>query len=213
MGGEVPEPRGLTRALSSCGVPEEALHLVMGHVDDPRDREAASLVCRRWHRIDALTRKHVTVAFCYAADPARLLARFPRLESLALKGKPRAAMYGLIPDDWGAYAAPWVAALAAPLECLKALKLRRMAVTDDDLAALVRARGHMLQELRLDKCSGFSTDTLRLVARSCRLSVLSCYYSPASVPCPLFFSTLLHVDVCCWRTSSNRSVVPSSLPR
>ncbi|KAM3333791.1 hypothetical protein ACQJBY_028719 [Aegilops geniculata] len=169
MGGEVPEPRRLSRALSfACGVPDEALHLVMGYVDAPRDREAASLVCRRWHRIDALTRKHVTVAFCYAADPARLLARFPRLESLALKGRPRAAMYGLISDDWGAYAAPWVARLAAPLECLKALHLRRMTVTDDDVATLIRSRGHMLQELKLDKCSGFSTDALRLVARSCR---------------------------------------------
>ncbi|TVU36461.1 hypothetical protein EJB05_18396 [Eragrostis curvula] len=170
MGGEVPEPRRLSRALSSgCGgVPEEALHLVLGYVDDPRDREAASLVCRRWHRIDALTRKHVTVGFCYAAEPARLLARFPRLESLAIKGKPRAAMYGLIPEDWGAYAAPWLAELAAPLECLKAVHLRRMTVTDDDIAVLVRARGHMLQVLKLDKCSGFSTDALRLVARSCR---------------------------------------------
>uniref|UniRef100_A0A0D9WH55 F-box domain-containing protein n=1 Tax=Leersia perrieri TaxID=77586 RepID=A0A0D9WH55_9ORYZ len=169
MGGEAPEPRRLDRAMSFCGgVPEEALHLVLGYVDDPRDREAASLVCRRWHRIDALTRKHVTVPFCYAASPAHLLARFPRLESLAVKGKPRAAMYGLIPDDWGAYARPWVAELAAPLECLKAIHLRRMVVTDDDLAALVRARGHMLQELKLDKCSGFSTDALRLVACSCR---------------------------------------------
>ncbi|KAF7038636.1 hypothetical protein CFC21_048793 [Triticum aestivum] len=168
MGGEVPEPRRLSRALSFGCVPDEALHLVMGYVDAPRDREAASLVCRRWHRIDALTRKHVTVAFCYAADPARLLARFPRLESLALKGRPRAAMYGLISDDWGAYAAPWVARLAAPLECLKALHLRRMTVTDDDVATLIRSRGHMLQELKLDKCSGFSTDALRLVARSCR---------------------------------------------
>ena len=110
--------------------------------------------------------------FCYAVSPARLLARFPRLESLAVKGKPRAAMYGLIPDDWGAYARPWVAQLAAPLECLKALHLRRMVVTDDDLDALVRARGHMLQELKLDKCSGFSTDALRLVARSCRYALL-----------------------------------------
>jgi coronatine-insensitive protein 1 len=171
MGGEAPEPRRLSRALS-LDVPEEALHLVLGYVDDPRDREAASLACRRWHRIDALTRKHVTVPFCYAVSPARLLARFPRLESLAVKGKPRAAMYGLIPDDWGAYARPWVAELAAPLECLKALHLRRMVVTDDDLEALVRARGHMLQELKLDKCSGFSTDALRLVARSCRYSLL-----------------------------------------
>ncbi|CAD6269118.1 unnamed protein product [Miscanthus lutarioriparius] len=77
-------------------------------------------------------------------------------------------MYGLIPDDWGAYARPCVTELAAPLECLKALHLRRMVVTDNDLAELVRARGHMLQELKLDKCTGFSTDGLRLVAHSCR---------------------------------------------
>jgi len=77
MGGEVPEPRRLSRALSfNCGaIPEQALHLVFGYVDDPRDREAASLVCRRWHRIDALSRKHVTVGFCYAVEPAWLLAR------------------------------------------------------------------------------------------------------------------------------------------
>jgi coronatine-insensitive protein 1 len=170
MGGEATESQRLSRAMSFGGswVPEEALHLVMGYVDDPRDREAASLVCHLWHRIDALTRKHVTVPFCYAVSPARLLTRFSRLESLAVKGKPRAAMYGLIPEDWGAYARPWITELAAPLECLKALHLRRMVVTDDDLAELVRARGHMLQELKLDKCSGFTTDGLRLVARCCR---------------------------------------------
>ena len=187
MGGEAPEPRRLTRALSIGGgdgwwVPEEMLHLVMGFVEDPRDREAASLVCRRWHRIDALSRKHVTVPFCYAVSPARLLARFPRLESLAVKGKPRASMFGLIPDDWGAYARPWVTELAAPLECLKALQLRRMVVTDDDLAELVRARGRMLQELKLDKCTGFSTDGLRLLARSCRFATLdSSSCSPAPI--------------------------------
>jgi coronatine-insensitive protein 1 len=181
MGGEAPDPQQLSRAMSFGGsggwVPEEALHLVMGYVDDPRDREAASLVCRLWHRIDALTRKHVTVPFCYAVSPASLLARFPRLESLAVKGKPRAAMYGLIPDDWGAYARPWVAELAAPLECLKALHLRRMVVTDGDLTELVRARGNMLQELKLDKCSGFTTDGLRLVARCCRYVNSSIFYS------------------------------------
>ena len=191
MGGEAPEPRRLTRALSIGGggggwVPDEMLQLVMGFVEDPRDREAASLVCRRWHRVDALSRKHVTVPFCYAVSPTRLLARFPRLESLAVKGKPRAAMYGLIPDDWGAYARPWITELAAPLECLKALHLRRMVVTDDDLAELVRARGHMLQELKLDKCTGFSTHGLRLVARSCR-------YSYSSILL-LFFSSDLGVE-------------------
>jgi coronatine-insensitive protein 1 len=169
MGGEAPEPRWLTRTLSIGGgdsgwVPDEMLQLVMGFVEDPRNREAASLVCRQWHHVDALSRKHVTVPFWYVMSPARLLARFPRLESLAVKGKPRAAMYGLIPDDWGAYARPWVTKLAAPFECLKALHLRHMVVTDDDLVELIRARGHMLQELKLDKCTGFSRDGLRLVA-------------------------------------------------
>jgi hypothetical protein len=57
MGGEVPEPWRLNRALSSgcSSVPEEALHLVFGYLDDQRDREAASFACRRWHRIDVLT--------------------------------------------------------------------------------------------------------------------------------------------------------------
>ncbi|KAL5676650.1 hypothetical protein ACJX0J_012781, partial [Zea mays] len=142
------------------------LQLVMGFVEDPPDREAASLVCRWWHRVDALSRKHVTVPFCYAVSPARLLARFPQLESLTMKGKPRTAMYGLIPDDWGVYARPWVTKLAVPFECLKALHLRSMVVIDDNLAELIRARGHMLQELKLDKCTSFSTDGLRLVARS-----------------------------------------------
>ncbi|AQK78671.1 14-3-3-like protein GF14 epsilon [Zea mays] len=69
-------------------------NLRWGFVEDPRDREVASLVCRRWHRVDALSRKHVTLPFCYAVSPKRLLARFPRPEWLAVKGKPRAAMKG-----------------------------------------------------------------------------------------------------------------------
>jgi coronatine-insensitive protein 1 len=77
-------------------------------------------------------------------------------------------MYGLIPEHWGAYAAPWLTELAAPLHCLKAVHLRCMTVTDVDIAELIGARDHMLQVLKLDKCSGFSTDALRLVARSCK---------------------------------------------
>ncbi|ONK61991.1 uncharacterized protein A4U43_C08F35680 [Asparagus officinalis] len=43
-----------------------------------------------------------------------------------------------------------------------------MVVKDDDIGVLVRGRGHMLHSLKLDKCTGFSTDGLILVARSCR---------------------------------------------
>ncbi|OAY80055.1 Coronatine-insensitive protein 1 [Ananas comosus] len=160
--------RNLTRAASSLGISDVALSLVMGYVDDPRDRAAASLVCRKWCGVDGATRKRVTVAFCYSATPDRLRRRFPCLESLKIKAKPRAAMFDLIPDDWGGYAAPWIADIARSFECLTALHLRRMVVTDADLALLVRGRGPLLLSLKLDRCSGFSTDALALVARSCR---------------------------------------------
>ncbi|KAL5991558.1 Coronatine-insensitive protein 1 [Asimina triloba] len=153
------ENRSFCRAMS-FGISDVALECVMSYIDDPRDRDAVSLVCRKWYNIDALTRKHITIALCYTTTPARLRTRFPRLESLKLKGKPRAAMFNLIPEDWGGYVGPWVNEISEAFNCLKSLHFRRMIVRDEDLNVLVRARGHMLQALRLDKCSGFSTDGL-----------------------------------------------------
>lgn len=110
----------------------------------------------------------MTVAFCYSIHASDLTRRFTRLESLTVKGKPRAAMYNLLPHDWGGYAKPWIDQISFTCLCLKALHLRRMIVTDDDLTTLVRGRGHMLQELKLEKCSGFTTRGLEEVARGCR---------------------------------------------
>lgn len=150
------------------GISDVALEFVMCHIEDPRDRDAVSRVCRKWYHIDSITRKHITIALCYSTTPARLCQRFPRLESLKLKGKPRAAMFNLIPEDWGGYAGPWINAIAGALDCLKAIHFRRMIVKDADLEVLIRARGPRLVVLKLDKCSGFSTDGLKLLARSCR---------------------------------------------
>ncbi|CAA6656748.1 unnamed protein product [Spirodela intermedia] len=149
------------------GISDVALEFVMGHIDDTRDRDAISRVCRKWYHIDSITRKHITIALCYSTTPTRLCQRFPRLESLKLKGKPRAAMFNLIPEDWGGYARPWINAIAGALDCLKEIHLRRMIVKDADLEVLIRARGPRLVVLKLDKCSGFSTDGLKLLARSC----------------------------------------------
>lgn len=159
----------LNRSLS-FGISDLALECVMGYIDEPCDRGAISLVCRKWYRIDCQTRKHVTIAICYSTTPQRLRERFPKLESLKLKGKPRAAMFfNLIPEDWGGYAGPWINEISSgDFVCLKALHLRRMIVRDVDIDILVRARGHMLQSLKLDKCSGFSTDGLSRIATSCR---------------------------------------------
>ncbi|XP_042459849.1 coronatine-insensitive protein homolog 1b-like [Zingiber officinale] len=165
--------RTLNRVMS-FGISDLALEFVLGYVDDPRDREAVSLVCKKWYQIDALSRKHVTIAICYSTSPGRLRRRFPNLESLQLKGKPRAAMFNLIPEDWGGYVGPWIREIAEAFNCLKSLHLRRMIVKDEDIRVLVKARGHMLESLKLDKCSGLSTDGLLLVARSCRcLRILS----------------------------------------
>ncbi|MQM11855.1 hypothetical protein Taro_044767, partial [Colocasia esculenta] len=53
------------------------------------------------------------------------------------------------------------------LESTENIDFRRMIVQDADIEVLVKARDHMLIGLKLDKCSGFSTDALRLLARSC----------------------------------------------
>ncbi|KAI0502112.1 hypothetical protein KFK09_017058 [Dendrobium nobile] len=162
------ENRELKRVFS-LGMWDLALECVMDYIHDPCDRAAISLVCKKWHRIDCLTRKHVTIAVCYSTTPQRLHKRFPGLESLKVKGKPRAAMFfNLIPEDWGGYAGPWINEAALNFTCLKSLHFRRMIVNDVDIDVLVRARSHILQSLMLDKCSGFSTDGLLFIASSCR---------------------------------------------
>ncbi|XP_058114717.1 coronatine-insensitive protein 1-like [Magnolia sinica] len=175
------ENRNFRRAMS-FGISDIALECVMAYINDPRDRDAVSLVCRKWYNIDALTRKHITIALCYSTTPARLRTRFPCLESLKLKGKPRAAMFNLdlIPEDWGGHVTPWVNEISDSFNCLKSLHFRRMIVQDSDIDLLVRSRGHMLQVLKLDKCSGFSTDGLLQVARSCR-SLKTLYLEESSI--------------------------------
>ncbi|KAI4306794.1 hypothetical protein L6164_030040 [Bauhinia variegata] len=144
------------------------LDIVMPYIHDAKDRDAVSQVCRRWYELDSLTRKHVTIALCYTTTPDRLRRRFPHLESLKLKGKPRAAMFNLIPEDWGGYVTPWVKEIAEYFDGLRSLHFRRMIVKDFDLELLARSRGHVLQALKLDKCSGFSTDGLSHIGRYCR---------------------------------------------
>ncbi|XP_061996275.1 coronatine-insensitive protein 1-like [Rosa rugosa] len=152
----------------NTGMSDVVAGCVMPYIKDSKDRDAVSLVCRRWYELDALTREHVTIALCYTTTPERLRRRFRQLKSLKLKGKPRAAMFNLIPEDWGGFVTPWVGEIAESFKSLKALHFRRMIVRDSDLELLARSRGRELQSLKLDKCSGFSTDGLVHIARFCR---------------------------------------------
>ncbi|PWA74709.1 hypothetical protein CTI12_AA250010 [Artemisia annua] len=141
---------------------------VIPYIQDTLTRQSVSLVCKRGYEVESQTRKHVMIALCYAATPKQLLQRFPNLESLKLKGKPRAAMYNLIPEDWGGFVKPWVEEIAVSFSCLKVVHFRRMIVYDGDLELLAKARGGVLQVVKLDKCSGFSTDGLKHICRCCR---------------------------------------------
>ncbi|MFS7898515.1 putative leucine-rich repeat domain superfamily, transport inhibitor response 1 [Helianthus anomalus] len=147
---------------------DDVFESIIAYIHDSRDRHSISLVCRRLYEEEARTRKHVTVALCYSTTPQQLLRRFPFLESLKLKGKPRAAVFNLIPEDWGGFATPWVEELSKSFRFLKALNFRRMIVKDEDLELLAREKGDALEVLKLDKCSGFSTDGLLHICRSCR---------------------------------------------
>ncbi|KAK1409326.1 hypothetical protein QVD17_35852 [Tagetes erecta] len=141
---------------------------VLHYIHNSNDRHSISLVCRRLNELEAQTRKHVTIALSYTSTPKQLHRRFPFLETLKLKGKPRAAMYNLIPEDWGGFATPWVEEVSRSFNCLKGLHFRRMIVKDEDLELLARGRGPVLEVIMLDNCSGFSTDGLLHICRSCR---------------------------------------------
>lgn len=146
---------------------DEILECILPYVQDARDRAAISVVCRGWYELDRLTRRNVTIALCYTTTPQRLYDRFPNIDILRLKGKPRAAMFNLISEDWGGYARPWVDILGG-FPRLNSLHFRRMIVSDADLETIAVVKGHVLQSLKLDKCSGFSTDGLLHITRSCK---------------------------------------------
>ncbi|XP_061362345.1 transport inhibitor response 1-like protein [Gastrolobium bilobum] len=147
---------------------ENVLENVLHFLSSRRDRNAASLVCRSWYRAEALTRSELFIGNCYAVSPRRATARFSRVRSVTVKGKPRFADFDLMPADWGAHFSPWGAALAQAYPGLEKLHLKRMSVTDDDLA-LVAASFSGFRELVLVCCEGFGTRGLAAVAGKCRL--------------------------------------------
>lgn len=169
------QERKVTKAMTTAvtAMPDLVFQRVVDYIRNPRDLAAASLVCRRWFSIEASSRKHVTVALCYATTPQALDRRFQNLESLKLKAKPRAAMFNLIPEDWGGHVAPWVEEMVRSFRCLKAVHFRRMIVRDSDIEVLAQSRGQDLVELKIDRCSGFSTDGLMHIGRFCKYVVLS----------------------------------------
>ncbi|KAK6245740.1 hypothetical protein QUC31_000519 [Theobroma cacao] len=146
---------------------ENVLENVLHFLTSRRDRNAASLVCKSWYRVEALTRSELFIGNCYAVSPDRATARFIRVRALHLKGKPRFADFNLMPPDWGAHFNPWALALAKAYPWLEKVYLKRMSVTDDDLATLAESFSGF-KELVLVCCDGFGTSGLAIFVSKCR---------------------------------------------
>ncbi|KAB2082919.1 hypothetical protein ES319_A05G230100v1 [Gossypium barbadense] len=159
---------------------ENVLENVLHFLTSRRDRNAASLVCKSWYRVEALTRSELFIGNCYAVSPGRATARFTRVKTLHLKGKPRFADFNLMPPDWGAHFNPWALAMAKAYPWLEKVHLKRMSVTDDDLATLAELFLGF-KELVLVCCDGFGTSGLGIFVNKCRqLKVLDLIESEVS---------------------------------
>lgn len=117
-------------------LPEQIMECIFNQLDKSEDRGAASQVCKMWQRIDGLTRKMVYITNCYSIAPSDLSRRFKNLEKIKIKGKPRAYEFGLLVENWGGHAGPWIEEIVRAYPKLQVLHLRRMDVTDEDLELL-----------------------------------------------------------------------------
>ncbi|KVH99707.1 F-box domain, cyclin-like protein [Cynara cardunculus var. scolymus] len=146
---------------------ENVLENVLVFLKSRRDRNAVSLVCKSWYRAEAYTRSDVFIGNCYAVAPRRVTQRFRRVRSVTIKGRPRFADFGLVPRDWGAHFSPWVSTMAIAYRSLEKIHLKRMSVTDDDLAVIAHSFP-TFKELILVCCEGFGTSGLAVVVSDCR---------------------------------------------
>lgn len=147
--------------------PDEVLEHVLVFLTSHKDRNEVSLVCRAWYKAERWSRKRLFIGNCYSVAPEAVTARFPRLTSVTLKGKPRFADFGLLPNDWGASIHPWVLAFARAYPGLEELRFKRMTVTDASLDLIGRSFPNF-KLLVLTNCEGFSVKGLSSIARLCR---------------------------------------------
>ncbi|KAK1406723.1 hypothetical protein QVD17_38331 [Tagetes erecta] len=146
---------------------ENVLENVLIFLTSRHDRNSVSLVSKSWNRAESYTRSDLFIGNCYSIKPARVTQRFTRLTSITIKGKPRFADFSLLPQHWGAHFTPWLSSLASAYRALQKIHLKRMTVTDDDLA-LIASSFPDFKELVLVCCDGFGTTGLALLVTNCR---------------------------------------------
>ncbi|XP_004309692.1 PREDICTED: protein TRANSPORT INHIBITOR RESPONSE 1-like [Fragaria vesca subsp. vesca] len=147
--------------------PEEVLEHVFSFLQSDGDRNSISLVCKSWYEIERWCRRRIFVGNCYAVSPRIMIRRFPDVRSITLKGKPHFADFNLVPEGWGGYVYPWIAAMASAYPWLEEIRLKRMVVTDESLELIAKSFKNF-KLLVLSSCEGFSTDGLASIAANCR---------------------------------------------
>lgn len=154
--------------------PEEVLEHVLSFIQSDKDRNSISMVCKSWYEIERCCRRRIFVGNCYAVSPRMVIRRFPDVRSIELKGKPHFADFNLVPEGWGGYVYPWIAAMAGANPWLEEIRLKRMVVTDDSLELIAKSFKNF-KVLVLSSCEGFSTDGLAAIAANCRSVACVCF--------------------------------------
>ncbi|KAI5316095.1 PREDICTED: TRANSPORT INHIBITOR [Prunus dulcis] len=147
--------------------PEEVLEHVFSFIQSDSDRNSISMVCKSWYEIERWCRRRIFIGNCYAVSPRMMIRRFPDIRSIELKGKPHFADFNLVPEGWGGYVHPWIAAMADAYPWLEEIKLKRMVVTDETLELIAKSFKNF-KLLVLSSCEGFSTEGLAAIAANCR---------------------------------------------
>lgn len=149
-------------------LPEEVIETIIDKLTSDRDRNSASLVNKSWYTVDRYSRRAVYVANCYALSPERVIARFPLLRSLTLKGKPRISESRLLPNDWGGSVDPWIEAMSKNCPSLVGLRVKRMVVSDRSLE-LISICFPYFKSLILSSCCGFTITGISAIASNCSM--------------------------------------------
>ncbi|KAJ4825460.1 GPI-anchored mannoprotein [Turnera subulata] len=157
----------MLKRTMATSFPEEVLEHVLSFIHSDKDRNAVSAVCKSWNEVERWCRRRIFVGNCYTVSPAAVTRRFPDLRSVELKGKPHFADFNLVPEGWGGYVYPWIAAMASAYPWLEEIRLKRMVVTDECLELIAKSF-KSFKVLVLFSCEGFSTDGLAAIAANCR---------------------------------------------
>lgn len=104
---------------------------------------------------------------CYAVGPDRVIARFPNIRSLTIKGMPRVGDASWVPRNRGGSVHKWVVGLVEKCPGLEGLRLKRMVVLDETLV-MVSTDFANFKCLVLEGCVGFTGKGLDAIATNCR---------------------------------------------